>query len=193
MHENHKMRPIKEAAANYKEELEKALGPLKKKLEAFTKAKKQCASKAEFIKSEAECTVMLMREEFERLHQFLRNEEAARIAAIREEEELHSLSMTVMIEDMTKEISSLSDSIRALEQEIKAEDVSFLQNYKATKKRAKYKVSDPEKVSGGHIDVVKHLGNLKYQVWEKMHGIVEYSMDLDTEESNAAAKKALQN
>ncbi len=66
-----------------------------------------------------------IKQEFEKLHQFLRDEEAARIAALREEEEQKSQTMKEEIEKMSREISSLSDTIRAIEEE--ADDVTFLQ------------------------------------------------------------------
>ncbi|KAG9330462.1 hypothetical protein JZ751_024281 [Albula glossodonta] len=99
---------------------------------------------------------MQIKREFEKLKQFLKDEEAARIVALREEEEQKSKMMKEKIEKMTEETSSLSEQIRVIEQELGAED-------------------DPERVSGALIDVAKHLGNLKYRVWEKMLGTVQYT------------------
>uniref|UniRef100_A0A8C9S8B7 Zinc-binding protein A33-like n=1 Tax=Scleropages formosus TaxID=113540 RepID=A0A8C9S8B7_SCLFO len=116
-----------------------------------------------------------LKKEFEQLHQFLKDEEAARIAELREEEEHKSDMMKEKIEKMTQEISSLSETIRAVERELGAEDVSFLQNYKDIKGRSQVRVKDPEEVSGALINVAKHLGNLKYRVWEKMLDVVQYT------------------
>ncbi|XP_061097823.1 E3 ubiquitin-protein ligase TRIM35-like [Conger conger] len=112
--------------------------------------------------------------EFEKLQQFLKDEEAARITTLREEEEQKSQKMKEKIEKMKEEISSLSEQIRAIKQELGAEDISFLQSYKDTQDRAQCTLGDPE-VSGPLIDVAKHLGNLKYRVWEKMLGTVQYT------------------
>lgn len=57
----------------------------------------------------------------------LQEEEAARIAAMREEVEQKSHRMKKKIEEMSKEISCLSDTIRAIQEELGAEDISFLQ------------------------------------------------------------------
>ncbi|XP_061097016.1 E3 ubiquitin-protein ligase TRIM35-like [Conger conger] len=172
-HENHKMRPVQEAAEEYKEKLRTALAPLQEKLKAFNAVKLICDQTAEHIKSQAQHTERQIKMEFEKLQQFLKDEEAARITALREEEEQKSWMMKEKIEKMTEEISSLSEQIRALEQELGAEDISFLQV------RPVHSVSctlgDPEKVSGALIDVAKHLGNLKYRVWEKMLGTVQYT------------------
>ncbi|KAJ8357991.1 hypothetical protein AAFF_G00045750 [Aldrovandia affinis] len=159
-HENHKVRPLQEAAEEYKHKLRTALAPLQKKLKAFNEMKLICDQTAEHIKSQAQHTERQIRMEFEKLHQFLKDEEAARIDALREEEEQKSQMMKNKMKKMTEAISSLSEQIRAIEQELGAEDVSFLQV--------------PEKVSGPLVDVAKHLGNLKYRVREKM-GTVQYS------------------
>ncbi|KAJ8270927.1 hypothetical protein GJAV_G00120850, partial [Gymnothorax javanicus] len=172
-HEDHK--PEQEAAEKYKERLRTALAPLQEKLKAFNKVKLICDETAEHIKSQAQRTERQIKMEFGKLQQFLRDEEAARITALREEEEQKSQMMKEKIEKMTEEISSLSQQIRAIEQELGAEDVSFLQKYKETQNRAQRTRADPETASGALIDVAKHLGNLKYRVWEKMLGTVEYT------------------
>ncbi|XP_064197428.1 E3 ubiquitin-protein ligase TRIM35-like [Anguilla rostrata] len=174
-HAKHTVRPVQEAAEEYKEKLRPALAPLQEKLKAFNAVKLVCDQTAEHIKSQAQHTERQIKMEFGKLQQFLKDEEAASIAALKQEEEQKSRMMKEKIEKMTEEISSLSEQIRAIEQELGAEDVSFLQSYKDTEGRAQCTLADPEKVSGALIDVAKHLGNLKYRVWEKMLGTVQYT------------------
>ena len=79
------------------------------------------------IQTQVQHTERQIKKEFEELHQFLREEEVARLAALREEEEQKSLMMKEKIEKMSREISSLSDTIRAIEEEMGADDITFLQ------------------------------------------------------------------
>ncbi|KAL7864029.1 hypothetical protein AOLI_G00154490 [Acnodon oligacanthus] len=127
------------------------------------------------FKTQAQHTERQIKEEFEKLHQFLRDEEAARIAALKEEEEQKSRMMRRKIEEMNGEISALSDTIRNIEKEMEAEDVLFLQNFKSTEKQAQLPPKDPEKTSGALINVVKHLSNLKFRVWENMQEVLQYT------------------
>ncbi|XP_064197535.1 E3 ubiquitin-protein ligase TRIM35-like [Anguilla rostrata] len=174
-HRNHNFCPRDEAALKYKEKLRTALAPLQEKLKAFNAEKLVCDQTAEHIKSQAQHIERQIKMEFEKLQQVLKDEEAARITALREEEKQKSQMMKEKIEKMTEEISSLSEQIRTIEQKLGAEDVSFLQRYKDLEKRAQCTLADPEKASGVLIDVAKHLGNLKYRVWEKMLGTVQYT------------------
>ncbi|XP_029591206.1 zinc-binding protein A33 [Salmo trutta] len=166
---------IDKAAKNYKEKLQTALKPLQGNLKAFNKVIQSCDQAAENIKSQAQHTEKQIKKEFEKLHQFLRDEEAESIAALWEEEEQKNKTVKEKIEEMCREISSLSETIRAIEEELRAEDISFLQNYKVTVKRTQYTVPDLEMVSGPLINVAKHLGNLQFKVWEKMQEIVQYT------------------
>ncbi|XP_060785191.1 nuclear factor 7, brain-like [Neoarius graeffei] len=174
-HTNHKFCPIEEAVTDCKEKLKTALKPLQEKLKIFKDCKLNWSQTVEHIKIQAQHTERQIKEEFEKLHQFLRDEEAVRITALREEEEQKSQMMKEKIEKLSKDISSLSDTIKAIEEEMGAEDVSFLENYKATVKRAQSTLQHPEELSGALIHVAKHLANLQFRVWEKMQYTVQYT------------------
>ncbi|XP_062391305.1 E3 ubiquitin-protein ligase TRIM35-like isoform X2 [Sardina pilchardus] len=126
-HKHHNFSPVSEAAADMKEELKIKLEPLTKKLKTVEEVKLLCDQTAAHIKTQTQHTEKQMKMEFEKLHQFLRDEEAARIAALREEEEQKSQMMKEKIEKMSREISSLSGTIRAIEEQMGADDVTLLQ------------------------------------------------------------------
>ncbi|XP_035391069.1 tripartite motif-containing protein 35-like isoform X2 [Electrophorus electricus] len=112
--------------------------------------------------------------EFEELHQFLKEEEATRIAALREEEEEKSQRMKAKISEMNKLLTSVLEQINKIKDDMNNEDSLFLHKFRSTEERAKYTVPDPEVGPGVLIDVSKHLGNLRYTVWEKMKDICPY-------------------
>ncbi|KAJ8371851.1 hypothetical protein AAFF_G00299460 [Aldrovandia affinis] len=104
-----------------------ALRGLQEETEALLKGRQSCAQTAEHIKSQAHDTERGIREEFKRLHHFLRDEETARIAALREEEEQKSQMMTERMDTLTKYISSLSDRIGTGEEAMEGANPSSLQ------------------------------------------------------------------
>ncbi|XP_076852184.1 E3 ubiquitin-protein ligase TRIM35-like isoform X2 [Brachyhypopomus gauderio] len=170
-HKNHECCPLDEAVSDFKNKLKTSLESLQQHLKVLEEHKQVCEKTAAHIKYQAQHTERQIKEEFEKIHQFLRDEEAARIAALKEEEEQKSHMMRRKIEEMSGEIASLSDQIRNTEKEMEAENIPFLL-VRIT--QVHHTPKQHEKVSGALINVAKHLSNLKFRVWERMQKILQY-------------------
>ncbi|XP_029553993.1 zinc-binding protein A33 isoform X1 [Salmo trutta] len=175
-HAKHKHQPVKEEAQWRKREITSLLYNLPEKLELDIKQARASRKRAaQYIKTQAQTTAGQIKNEFANLHQFLRDEEAARLAALKQEEGMKTGLLTERITRLASNMASLSGRISDIQTKMNTDDISFLQMYKDLKDRAKYTLQDPEPVSGALIDVAQHLGNLRFKVWKKMQEMVQYT------------------
>nr|XP_024654879.1 tripartite motif-containing protein 35-like [Maylandia zebra] len=177
LHQSHKVVPVEEAVSDLKEQLKSDLKSLQDKRNKYKQVEETYNEVIQHSKKQLLSTERQIRAEFNKLQQFLKEEEESRLAALREEEEQKGRTISREMKMIEEQISSLSDSISAVEEELQKHSVPFLSSYKDTQSRARAQssVSDPQLVSGALIDVAKHLGNLSFRVWEKMKEKVHFS------------------
>ncbi|KAF5893525.1 nuclear factor 7, brain-like, partial [Clarias magur] len=148
-----------------------ALRPAEKVLESLQNGTALESKVTKHIESQAMQTERQIKREFEKLYQFLREEEEARRSALKKEEEKKKGNLEGWIE---QEMQSLSDRVMEVEEELGNDDVTFLSNYNQIMTRAQGRLSDSQLNSGSLIDVAKHVGNLRFSVWEKMKDLCPY-------------------
>ncbi|XP_034398424.1 zinc-binding protein A33-like [Cyclopterus lumpus] len=177
LHQSHKVVPLEQAVSDLKDQLRSDLESLQDKRDEYEEVEETYQEVIQHSKEQLLSTERQIRAEFNKLHQFLKEEEEFRLAALREEEEQKRKTISREMEMIQEQISSLSDSISAVEEDLQKHNVSFLSSYKHTQTRARVQSSrsDPQLVSGALIDVAKHLGNLSFRVWEKMKDKVHFS------------------
>ncbi|XP_077058573.1 E3 ubiquitin-protein ligase TRIM39-like [Siphateles boraxobius] len=172
-HDNHTFRPIGEVVSSYKEGLNTELKSLQEKLKQKENVKNKFEKTVQYMTSQAEHTTHQIKQQFEKLHKFLRDEEKATITALREEEEQKKQMMMKKLEEMNTHISDLSHTIKDMEEMMKANDVCFLKEFPVSMERVQISQPDPQMASGALIHVPRYLGNLPFRVWKKMHDIVQ--------------------
>ncbi|XP_063753358.1 nuclear factor 7, brain-like [Eleginops maclovinus] len=169
--------PVEQAVSELKDLLKSDLESLQDKKDKYKRVEKTYNEVIQLSKKQLLSTERKIRAEFNQLHQFLKEEEESRLAALREEEEQKGKIISREMKSIQEHISSLSHSISAVEEELQKHNVPFLSSYKATQSRARVQssLSDPQLLSGALTDVAKHLGNLSFRVWEKMKDKVHFS------------------
>ncbi|XP_071391111.1 nuclear factor 7, ovary-like [Centroberyx affinis] len=177
LHHGHKVVPLEEAVSDLKEQLKSDLKSLQDKRNKYKEVEEKYKEVNQHSKKQLVATERQITAEFHKLHQFLKEEEEARLAALREEEEQRGKTVAREMKIIQEKMSSLSDSISAVEEDLQKHNVPFLTSYKPTQTsaRAQCSLPDPQLVSGALVDVAKHLGNLSFRVWEKMKGKVKFS------------------
>uniref|UniRef100_A0AAY4BLY8 Uncharacterized protein n=1 Tax=Denticeps clupeoides TaxID=299321 RepID=A0AAY4BLY8_9TELE len=162
LHRGHQVQSIHQAVKERKGKLKDAIKPYQDRLNALKNGTDP--------RAQAEKTERQIRKEFEKLFKFLRDEEKARLAAFKEEEESQSHVIKERIDGQT---SQLTNTLKEMEDEIKQKDnIEFLQVWGEL---TLFIQLDPVVEAAHSLDVVRHLGNLRFRVWEKMKDVAPYS------------------
>ncbi|KAM7002137.1 zinc-binding protein A33-like isoform 2-T2 [Tautogolabrus adspersus] len=135
-----------------------------------------------------------IKEEFEKLHLFLLEEENTRLTVLKQEEEVKKQVMSEKLENLKDQIKTLSATISDTETALRGRDLPFLQDYKQTKKSVKCVIREPECIRDILINSAQHLGLLRYKVWRKMADIIKHvpiTLDPNTAQSNLRCSEEL--
>ncbi|KAG8013480.1 Tripartite motif-containing protein 35 [Nibea albiflora] len=166
-HKNHRVEPIDEAASDCRAVLQYLLRPSQDRLELFNDVKRNFDQTAQDIELQAQDTERQIKDTFLILQKFLQEEEQERIDAVMKEKRQKIQRIKRESTALSREITDLSDRIRVTEDFLKAEDLSFLQNYKTTAEGVQSLPNVPHPISG-LIDMDKHLNNLSYKILDSM-------------------------
>nr|XP_061795560.1 E3 ubiquitin-protein ligase TRIM39-like [Nerophis lumbriciformis] len=175
IHVGHKIRPLEEVVKGHHEDFQKGLQNAKERLRDYENCLENRNEQAEYIKVQRKKVEHKIRKDFEELRRLLDVEEEARLAAVREEEKKKSRTLTEKILALDGQMTALMDAISSTEGQLASSNFSFMKNFKTAMSRIQELPDKPELIGGGLLDEAKHVGNLKFKVWERMKETLAYS------------------
>ncbi|NWU71167.1 TRI35 protein, partial [Pterocles burchelli] len=189
-HDGHKMRPVQETAADFRAKLKNMETSLQEKVKDFGAVHASYESISKHNKAEAARLEEQIHREFEKLHEFLRDEEQELLARLQEETRRKHSLIEARMQQLAEESRALLAEARQLQADLKEDDYTFLMvkpcwgswplppsstclHPRAPRPRIACTAEEPEPVPSGLIlDVAKYLGSLQYNVWKKMLDII---------------------
>ncbi|XP_052410407.1 zinc-binding protein A33 isoform X4 [Carassius gibelio] len=184
-HEKHKCSPVDEAAGNLKRDLKTQMNKLQETLDKLKKASERCVKQAELSKEHTSMDEVQIKKEFEKLHQFLKDEEEKHIRSLRKEKEIQDGKLKARMKELSKQISDLSENMATVRKDMEEKNITFLQNYSDTLKKLKRPSvphTTPEQEGYQH----HHFQTMIFTTWARMQNLVEKSpvtLDPDTASS----------
>ncbi|XP_057697369.1 nuclear factor 7, ovary-like [Corythoichthys intestinalis] len=163
IHAGHKFCPRNEALQDLKVKLQDGLQKAKEIFKDYHDCRETCNEQAEYIN--------VQREKVERKIKILRSFVAS----------LTLRRMPGWLQSGRKRrrnVRSLRRGLRlsrSTEEQLASCDVSFLKNVQTAMNKIQELPKEPELLPGGLLDEAKHVGNLKFNVWEGMKEMLSYS------------------
>lgn len=98
------------------------------------------------------------------------------MSQINEEKEQKTRVREYQLEALNHEINAMESTLRTMEEGLSAGYTSLLRGIDKLRTIAQRPLpNDPKQASADEIDVVTHLGSLKFEVWSKMKEDVLYT------------------
>uniref|UniRef100_A0A3B3BTF0 RING-type domain-containing protein n=1 Tax=Oryzias melastigma TaxID=30732 RepID=A0A3B3BTF0_ORYME len=158
-HQSHKVVSVEEAVRDLKEELKSDIKSLTDKSDVFRGVEEKFELVIQHFERQQLTAERQIRAEFNKLHQFLREEEESRVSALREEKEQKRKTVGRAMKKIQDQMSSLSESIAAIKAELQKSEEAFLSTYKGVQNRARTQstLTEPRLLSGALIDVSRNI------------------------------------
>ncbi|XP_072889206.1 zinc-binding protein A33-like [Hemitrygon akajei] len=172
-HKMHNVIPIKEAAQALKEKLEESLKFLKEQMNQSVWSKQEGEAAIRGLKDQVDGRSCEIRDEFEKMHQFLREKQQQMEAELQREADKILTQLENNLKRTVEEISSLEEVIKAVKVQLGIQEPQgLLKDIQVLLKRCELPVSSPGVVS---VDLPEDVaeGRLRYlKVWKEMRAVV---------------------
>ncbi|XP_057705204.1 E3 ubiquitin-protein ligase TRIM35-like [Corythoichthys intestinalis] len=175
IHAGHKFKSLKKIVKGHHKELQEGLQEAKGRLKDYNDCKVNLFEQAGYIKVQRANVERKIRKDFKELRLFLDVEEEARLADVMEEEKKKSQTIKEKRAALGEQIAALSDVVSSTEKQLKSDNASFMKNIETAMSRIQELPEKPQLLPGALLDEAKHVGNLKFKVWERMKETLAYS------------------
>ncbi|XP_029769926.1 E3 ubiquitin-protein ligase TRIM7-like [Terrapene carolina triunguis] len=156
-HKEHAVVPIEEAAPDYKDQIQSRLESLKKEREEILSYKLSGENTSQELLKQLETERQKIRSEFQRLRQFMEEQERLLLAQLKELIKEIEERRDEHVAKLSEELSSFSSLITEMEQKCQLPASVFLQDIKGTLSRCeRKKFQNP----------VAFSSELKWRIWE---------------------------
>ncbi|XP_044839867.1 E3 ubiquitin-protein ligase TRIM39-like [Mauremys mutica] len=177
-HRAHTVVPIEEAAQEYKEKLQGALGPLRKELEEALALMSAEEKKTTEWQGKVQNRREMIAGEFNKLHTLLREEEQLLLQSLEEEERETLQRLRENVIKLSQQSSSLQQLFTEIEEKCQQSVVELLKDVKSTLSRSEnVKLQEPEAVSTD----LKNVYKISLDMREALQRFgVDVTLDSDT-------------
>ncbi|EDL85385.1 tripartite motif protein 35 [Rattus norvegicus] len=182
-HQEHRVQPIKDTAQDFRAKCKNMEHVLREKAKSFWALRRTYEAIAKHNEVQTTWLEGRIRDEFDKLRDFLRVEEQATVDAMKEESRKKHLLAEEKMKQLAEQTEALAREIERLQMEMKEDDMTFLMKHKSRKRRLFCTVEPAPLQPGLLMDACKYLESLQYRVWKKMLGSVEsvpFSLDPNT-------------